>query len=131
MKRMGSLARMLAGLGLMVTTSTFAANKGSLQIMSPAMVGRTQLSAGDYTVQWDGTGPDVQVTIKKDKKVKATVPAKLVPLDRSSGQDEAVIDTSSAIRSLVEIRFSGKRYELRIQPRPEAVNASPDDRESR
>ena len=51
------------GLALLLATSAFAANKGSLQVQEPITVNGTKLAAGDYKLQWDGTGPSVELSI--------------------------------------------------------------------
>lgn len=51
----------LIGFAMLLTANAFAANKGSMQVQSPVMVGETQLPAGDYTVQWEGTGPTLMM----------------------------------------------------------------------
>jgi hypothetical protein len=58
---------LLVGLALLLATSAFAAaaNKGSMQLLDPVTVSGKQLPAGDYSVQWDGSGPNVEVNIMK------------------------------------------------------------------
>ena len=48
------------------------------------MVNGKQLGAGDYTVKWDGNGPNVEVNILQGKNVVATVPAHMVDLESRS-----------------------------------------------
>jgi len=107
----------LLALALLLSTGAFAANKGSLQLYDTVAVGSQQLKPGSYKLQWDGDGPNVQLNILKDKKVVATVPARVVTLPNSSQQDSAVVnrnpDGSSA---LTEVRFSGKTYALDVNP---------------
>ncbi len=75
--------------------------------------GKIQLLAGDYTVQWEGGGPDVELTINRHKKVKATVPAKLVPENSAFDQNATIIRVESdGSRKLTAIRLSGKRFTL-------------------
>ena len=69
---------LLLGLALLLATSVFAANKGSMQVTDPITVNGTQLSAGNYTVKWDGDGPNVELNIMRGKNVVATVPARMV-----------------------------------------------------
>src|SRR5262249_11059575 len=78
------------GLALLLATSAFAANKGSLQVQEPINVNGTKLAPGDYKVQWDGTGPSVELSIMQGKKVVAKVPAHVVDLDKPSSLDAAV-----------------------------------------
>jgi hypothetical protein len=50
----------------------------SVSIASPVKIGSTQLAAGTYKVSWTGAGSNVQVTLVKNGKTVATVPAKMV-----------------------------------------------------
>jgi hypothetical protein len=106
---------LVLGSALLLASSAFAANKGPLQLVSPANVAGKQLAAGDYTVKWDGIGASVQVQIMKGKNVVATVPAQVVNLEHPSGYDSAVINTSTdGSRTLSQIRFSGKKFALDV-----------------
>jgi hypothetical protein len=117
MKRPGKLAYVLMTIVMFFTSTAFAANKGALYVHSPTMAGDTRLPAGEYTVQWEGAGPDVELKIKLDNRVEATVPAKVIPLDHPFGYDETVLSPDGAgDRRLLEIRLSGKKFFLQIQP---------------
>jgi len=106
---------LLLGLALLLATSVFAANKGSLQVSDPVTVNGKQIKAGEYTVTWEGNGPNVELNILRGKNVVATTPARMVDLDRASGRDSAVTVVSpDGHKSLNEIRFSGKKYALAI-----------------
>jgi hypothetical protein len=121
----------LIGFAMLLTANAFAANKGYMQVRSPVMVRETQLPTGDYTVQWDGTGPDVELTIKRDKKVKATVPAKLVPENSAFDQNATIIRAESdGSRKLIAIRISGKKFTLQIEPQSDIVGARRNDPET-
>ncbi len=54
MKTSQTLKIPLAALALLVASSAFAANKGSLHVSSPEDVAGKQLAAGDYSVRWEG-----------------------------------------------------------------------------
>jgi len=107
---------LLLGLTLLLATSVFAAsNKGSLQTMSDVIVSGKTLPAGDYSLQWEGTGSNVQLNILKGKKVVATTAARLVDLSQSPNSDAAVIRSNgNGSSSLAEVRFGGKKYALQI-----------------
>ena len=103
------------GLALLLATSAFAANKGSLSVQEPVMVAGTKLAAGDYKVQWEGTGPNVEVSITQGKKVIAKVPAQLVKLEEPSSSDAAVVkNNGDGSKSLSEVRLSGKRFSIAL-----------------
>jgi hypothetical protein len=106
---------LLLGLALLLATSVLAANKGSLQVSDPVTVNGRQIAAGEYTVKWEGNGPSVELNILRGKDVVATVPARMIDLDRAPSRDSAVtIVNSDGHKSLNEIRFSGKKYALAV-----------------
>ncbi len=105
----------LLGLALLLATSAFASNKGSLAVTDACVVAGTHLAAGDYKVSWEGNGPDVQLSIMKGKNVVATVPAHMVELTSSPSNDSAVLSKNGdGSKTLSEIRFSGKKYALSL-----------------
>jgi hypothetical protein len=105
----------LLGLALLLATSVFAANKGSLQVNDPVTVNGKQIAPGDYTVKWEGNGPNVELNILRGKNVVATVPARMVDLDRVASRDSSVTTLNAeGHKSLNEIRFSGKKYAMAI-----------------
>jgi hypothetical protein len=113
---------LLLGFALLLATSVFAVNKGSLQVNEAVNVSGKQLPAGDYTVKWEGNGPNVELNILRGKNVVATVPARLVDLDRSQDRDSAVTTVNGdGHKALNEIRFAGKKYALAINA--ESANA--------
>ncbi|MGA9798394.1 MAG: hypothetical protein WBQ68_05260 [Terriglobales bacterium] len=115
---------LLLGLALLLATSGFAANKGTLQVDSPLTVNGKSLPAGEYTVKWDGAGPNVELNILKGKNVVATVPAHMVDLNQSPNRDSVVTSVSdSGQKSISEFRFSGKKYALEVNP--ETAKAEP------
>lgn len=113
MKTSKMIKGLLLGLSLLLAASAFAANKGSLSLSDTATVGGKQLPAGDYSVQWDGSGSQVQVNILKGKKIMASAPARMVDMERPAQADSAVVkQDGGGSRVLSEIRFSGKKYSL-------------------
>ena len=106
---------LLLGLALLLATSVFAANKGTLQVNDPVTVNGTQLGTGEYTVKWEGAGPNVELNILKGKNVVATVPARMLALEQSPSRDAMVTSTNSdGHKSVSEIRFSGKKYAFAV-----------------
>lgn len=106
---------LLLGLALLLATSAFAANKGSLQVSDPVTVSGKSLAAGEYTVKWEGNGPNVELNILRGKNVVATIPARLIDLDRSaSGNTSVVKRNDDGSKTLSEIRFAGKKYALAL-----------------
>jgi hypothetical protein len=106
---------LLLGLALLLATSGFAANKGSLQVDNPVTISGKPLAAGEYTVKWDGAGPNVELNIMKGKNVVATVPARMLDLAQSPVRDSIITSVNSeGHKSVNEIRFSGKKYAFAV-----------------
>ncbi len=112
------------GLAVLLATSAFASNKGTLHLQEAAQVNGTQLPAGDYQVRWDGTGSNVEVSFMQGKKEVAKASAKVVDLPKAYGYDSAVVDHSSGTASLSEVRFANKKTALAIGGDTTSASAS-------
>src|SRR5208282_371710 len=96
-------------------SSAFAGTKASLQLNNPVNVNGTTLKAGDYKVQWEGSGPNVELSILHGKNVVAKVPARVVELQAPASSDAAVTRKSdSGPNTLAGLRFEGKRFALEL-----------------
>jgi hypothetical protein len=102
------------GLAVLLASSAFASNKGSLQVREPLEVNGQQLAPGDYQLRWEGTGANVEVSFMQGKKEVAKASAKVIALDKASDYDSAVVDHSNGKATVSEIRFAGKKYALAI-----------------
>jgi len=112
---MNNLAKtVVLGLAVLLASSAFASNKGSLHVQEPLEVAGQQLGPGEYQLRWDGTGSNVEVSIMQDKKEVAKAPAKVVALDKAYDYDSAVIDHASGKATVSQVRFAGKKYALVI-----------------
>jgi hypothetical protein len=108
----------LVGVSLLLAVSAMAGteNKGTLRLFDNVSVQGKQLSPGTYKVEWNGEGPDVQVSILSGKNTVATIPARVVPVTPKNGQDGYTADDKNGNRTLTELFFRGKSYQLEIQP---------------
>jgi|SRR5579864_891338 hypothetical protein len=103
------------GLALLLASSAFAATKANLTLNHPTTVSGVKLKPGDYKLEWDGSGPEVQVSIVQGKNVVAKVPAKLVDLNANSQTDASVIkNNDDGTATLAGVRFAGKKYALEL-----------------
>jgi hypothetical protein len=113
--KLNNLAKtVVLGLAVLLASSAFASNKGSVQVREPLEVNGQQLAPGDYQLRWDGTGSNVEVSFMQGKKEVAKASAKVVALDQAYGYDAAVVDHNSGKATVSEIRFAGKKYVLAI-----------------
>ena len=106
---------LMAGLVLLLASSAFAATKASLQLNNPVLVNGTQLKPGDYNLQWEGSGQNVELSIMQGKKVLAKVPAHVVDLDAPAPYTAAVTKSNDkGPSSLAGLRFQGKKFSLEL-----------------
>ena len=110
------------GLAVLLASSAFASNKGSLQVREAFEVNGQQLAPGEYQVRWDGTGPNVEVSFMQGKKEVAKATAKVVALDKAYDYDSAVVDHASGKATVSEVRFAGKKYALSHRRNRESRN---------
>jgi hypothetical protein len=52
-------------------------SKKTINLIEPTTVGSVTLPAGEYTIDWNGTSPDVRVSFSRGNKTIATIPATL------------------------------------------------------
>ena len=97
--------------GLSLSAIAKDKNETRISLSDSVQVGATDLKPGDYTLQWDGDGPDVQVKVLKGKNVVATVPAKLAP--GTGGYANAITTrTVGNVKTLDEVDFAGGKQSL-------------------
>ena len=72
---------LVLGFALLLAARAFAATKGSLKISDPVTLNGTTLKSGDYKVELEGSGSDVEVSIVQGKSVLAKAPGPLVALN--------------------------------------------------
>jgi hypothetical protein len=105
---------LLSTLAFLLPLSALARDKNqhSVEIPDSVQVGDTQLKPGNYKVEWQGTGPEVQVNFVRDGKTVATVPGTL-KTNEAHVADDVVTDTTSAnTKTLKEIDFSRDKESL-------------------
>jgi hypothetical protein len=114
--KFATVSKMLVlGLALSLASSAVATSKPSLQLNHPVTLNGTTLKAGEYKVQWEGNGPDVEITILQGKNVVAKTSARVVELETPAADDAAVTRTNgSGTSSLAAIRFQGKKISLEL-----------------
>jgi len=103
-------------------------NKGTLKVDETITVAGKQLPAGEYQVEWAGSGPSVEVSISGYKGSVANVPAQLVPLKKAEPAGGYSTSTDQAgNKTLTGILFGGKKYQLSIGE-ASATTGTPSDK---
>ncbi|PYX80127.1 MAG: hypothetical protein DMG70_24790 [Acidobacteria bacterium] len=128
MKFSSSSKIMVPALALLLTVSAFAGSdnhKASMELFNAAQVNGSQLAPGQYQVQWEGAGPNVELSIKQGKKVLAKAPARVLALNDRSSNDAVVINKNTdGSKSVSEIRFAGKKFALALGNEPPEMRSA-------
>jgi hypothetical protein len=106
---------LLSMLALLSSVGALARDKNqhSVEIPDSVQVGGAQLKPGNYKVEWQGTGPEIQVNFVRDGKTVATVPGTLKTNDARVVQDGIVTDSTDAnTKTLKEIDFGRHKESL-------------------
>ena len=120
--KLNNLAKsVVLGLAVLLASSAFASNKGSLEVAESVEVNGQQISPGDYQLRWDGTGSNVKVSFLKGGKEVVKASAQVVELEKPASYSSAVIDQSNGKASISMVRFAGKKYALQITPTEKAA----------
>lgn len=112
------------GLAVLLASSAFASSKATLNLNNPTIINGTKLKAGEYKLQWEGTGPDVQVSIMQGKNVIAKVTGKVVDLSAPAQNTAAVIRRNDdGTSTLSGARFEGKKFALELGESSDGMQA--------
>ena len=85
-------------------------NQHPVDIPDAVRVGSTRLNPGSYKVEWQGTGPLVQVSFLLDGKTVATASGTLKMNDNEATNDAIVMNSDT--KTLDEIDFGGQKEAL-------------------
>lgn len=115
--KLSKLSLAFFGSALLLSSAAFAgdANKASLNLYEKVNVEGKALNPGKYTITWDGSGPNVQVTVSQGKQTVATFAAHVTEQATRNTEDAygSAADTDGS-RSLTAIYPNGKRLSLEI-----------------
>ena len=110
---------------VLLAGTVWAANKGSLDLLHPTSVAGTTLASGSYTVRWEGSGDQVDVTIYQGKKQVATTSGHIVQLDSPAEHSSAIVSMDgSGSATLSQIRFAGTKMAIEISGQGGAAGAA-------
>jgi hypothetical protein len=115
--KLSKISITLFGAALLFAATAFAGdtNKGTLNVSDKVTVEGKTLNPGTYKVEWEGTGPTVQVTVRKGKDTVATFPAHVTEGPNKNSAD-AYGSTAGpdGSRSLTAIYIGGKNTVLEV-----------------
>jgi len=116
--KLSKLSLAFFGSALLLSSAAVAgdSNKGSLKLYEKVSVEGKLLNPGQYTITWDGSGPNVQVTILQGKQTVATFPAHLTEQATRNSEDAYGSSAETdGTRTLTAIYPNGKRFSLEIE----------------
>jgi len=110
--KVSKLLAILFGGALLLSSSAFAreANKSALHLSEKVTPQGKSINSGDYTVEWSGSGPAVQVTILQGKQTVATLSGRLTDQATSNPENAyGAHEGSDGSRSLTAIYPAHKK----------------------
>jgi hypothetical protein len=115
---------LLLGASLLLASAAFAGERASVKLYEDVKLNGKTLAAGQYDLSWEGTGSNVQVSIRQGKETVATLPAQLEPAKSapaSSGYSTKKQGDGS--KSLTNVFFAGKKYTINLDQQAAASSA--------
>ena len=125
--KMSRISILIFGSALLFSSAALAGetNKGTLRLDDKVVVDGKPLNPGSYRVEWDGSGPNVQVKLLRGKQTVVTLPAHLAEQAAANSHDAYSTSVEQdGSKALTAIYFSGKRFALQIdhEASPQASN---------
>ena len=116
--KLSKLSLAFFGSALLLSSAAVAgdSNKASIQLYEKVNVEGKALNPGKYSITWDGSGPNVQVTVLQGKQTVATFAAHLTEQATRNTEDAygSSADTNGS-RTLTAIYPNGKRFSLELE----------------
>jgi hypothetical protein len=116
--KMSRIAVTLFGSALLFGSVVLAGdvNKGTLNLSEKMNVEGKSLDPGTYKVEWNGTGPTVQVSLLEGKQTVATFPAQLTEQSNKNADNAyGSVAEPDGSRSLTAIYIGGKHTILNVE----------------
>jgi hypothetical protein len=113
--KLSNVSTILFGAALLFSSAALAgeSNKGTIQLAGKVVVAGKSINSGKYTVEWNGSGPTVQVTLLQGKQTVATFPARLTEQPAPNLKDAySTLAEPDGSKSLSAIYPGGKRFVL-------------------
>ena len=112
-----SITMLPALITIMLSAAVSAAptNRKIIQLSEPTIIGSIALMPGEYTVEWGGAGPEVQVSFSLKDKTIATVPAWVEVQQNHPNEFLVTTQTHESEKRLIEFHMNNST--LHFAPR--------------
>jgi len=84
----------------------------TIDLIDPTIVGSVTLQPGEYTIEWSGAGPEVQVSFSRGKKTIVTVPAAVESAVNPYNLSVTSHTEESGVHSLVTIQTASSTLQF-------------------
>jgi hypothetical protein len=115
--KLAKLSAFAVAFAFLCATASFSRepNKATLDLTEKVRVNGTALNPGSYTVDWEGSGPNVAVNIHKGKETVATASATVIEEPTPNGANAyGSVEQPDGSRVLTAIYVGGKRTTLNL-----------------
>jgi hypothetical protein len=104
---------------ILLASTLFAEEEGRFELLSPVEVRGKQLSAGEYELRWNGTGPYLDLEILRNGNLLVSVPATISPIKHPSLYNSAVLrNNPNGTKTLFRIVLARKNLAIDIGDSP-------------
>jgi hypothetical protein len=108
---------------LLFSAGAFAQEKASLDLTENVTVQGKTLKPGNYKLEWEGMGPNVQVSILQGHDALATVPATIVAEKESNNSDAYGTRKGADGSEVLDAVYpGGKKFVLQLAPPNSSAN---------
>ncbi len=120
---MNKVLVVLTALVMLAALAVAAETGGNLMLRDTVQLNGKQLTPGEYKVQWEGTGPSVQVTVTLRKKTVMKTTGTIKELDKAADNDSIMYrGADGKTKEVTQISFAGKKTVLVFEGQPPATN---------
>jgi hypothetical protein len=116
---------LLFGTSLLLASAAFAGEKATVKVYEDVKVNGRALTPGDYDLAWEGTGANVQVSIRQHGNTVITVPASVETSKVASASTGYATKTESdGSKEITTVFFAGKKMSLNLDQQAATQSAS-------
>ena len=116
---------LLFGAALLLASAAFAGEKASVKLYEDVKVNGKTLTAGKYDLSWEGSGANVQISVRQGKETIATIPAQIETTNSAStSAGYSTKKEDDGTKLLTNVFFAGKKYTLILDQQASAAPAA-------
>lgn len=106
---------LLFGASLLLASAAFAGEKATVKVYENVKINGKTLAPGNYELAWEGTGSNVQVSIRQHNETVATVPAAVeTATSAPSTTGYSTKTAGDGSKEITSVFFAGKKVSLNL-----------------